>query len=35
MADWSNELHPTQAGFQRLAQPFLDALRTKLPAPEG
>jgi len=32
--DWANELHPTEAGFTRLAQPFLQALRTKLPPPE-
>jgi hypothetical protein len=30
-ADWANELHPTEQGFNRIADVFLGALRTKFP----
>jgi hypothetical protein len=30
-ADWANELHPFPAGFVKLAQNFVDALRFKFP----
>jgi hypothetical protein len=30
LTDWANELHPTEAGFQRLAATFNDALQANL-----
>jgi hypothetical protein len=29
--DWANELHPTEPGFNKIAQVFLRALRTRFP----
>jgi hypothetical protein len=29
--DWANELHPTRTGFQKIANVFVRALRTKFP----
>ena len=29
--DWANELHPTKAGFEKIANAFVRALRTKFP----
>ena len=29
--DWANELHPTTAGFKKLANVFLTSLRTEFP----
>lgn len=31
-ADWNDEMHPTADAFQRLVQPYRDALRALLPA---
>ena len=31
MSDWSNELHPTEQGFRKIAGVFLRALRAKFP----
>lgn len=30
-ADWENEIHPTRAGFRKVADAFMEALRTRLP----
>jgi hypothetical protein len=30
-SDWANELHPTRAGFEKIAGKFLDAMRLKFP----
>lgn len=30
-SDWANELHPTEAGFGKIADVFLKALRTRFP----
>lgn len=33
--DWANEIHPTRAGFQKVATTFVTVLRERLPALEG
>jgi hypothetical protein len=30
-ADWENEIHPTRAGFRKVADVFIEAIRSRLP----
>jgi len=31
VSDWANELHPTEQGFNKIANVFLNAMRTRFP----